>query len=348
MFVILTAVNLLNYVDRGIIPGATNEFNDFIMDDLNTDTPSVYLGLLQSSFIVGFSVCIIIFSRLLHYYPPFYICGIGLSIWIVAIILCGISKYTGSYYFLLFARMLSGAGEASFQCSIPPWIEKSASPEKRGFWLSFFFTAIPVGTAIGYAFSATVSEGTNGGWEWAFFIEAFAMVPFVAFLFANAHKYPLEPSQISSVYYSVNTDSEENAVSSPFAAAASEDDSVVISQTMSTAEEILADKPPSIYQEFKIVGYNALFLLVAGGYAAQNGSLIGLSTFGSAFIIGLGFFETETESSSVFGILVSVAGLVGTPLGGKSLFRLLLLYTSFIFLYPALYRLFNGLVGQDS
>lgn len=44
--------------------------------------------------------------------------------------------------------------------------------------------------------------------------------------------------------------------------------------------------------------------------------MIGLSTFGSAFIIALGFFDTETEASSIFGIIISIAGLIGTPLGG--------------------------------
>jgi MFS family permease len=149
-FIALTFVNLLNYIDRGIIPGSTNEFNAFIKDDLDTDQPDVYLGLLQSSFIIGFSIAVIVFSNSLHYYSPFFICGVGLSIWVLAVILSGVAKYTGSYYFLLICRMLSGVGEASFQCSIPPWIAKNANPESRGKWLSIFFTAIPLGIAIGY------------------------------------------------------------------------------------------------------------------------------------------------------------------------------------------------------
>lgn len=54
LFSLISAVNLLNYIDRGIIPGATIEINDFIQSDLDTDKPDVYLGLLQSSFIIGF------------------------------------------------------------------------------------------------------------------------------------------------------------------------------------------------------------------------------------------------------------------------------------------------------
>ena len=158
---------------------------------MDTDTPDVWLGLLQSSFIIGFSVSIVIFSSLLHYYPPFFVCGCGLSIWVIAVFMCFVAKYTGSYYFLLVFRMLSGVGEASFQCSIPPWITKKADPKSRGAWLSIFYTAIPVGTACGYAFSAAVSENA-GGWEWAFFIEGVIMIPFVVFLFATSHRFPME------------------------------------------------------------------------------------------------------------------------------------------------------------
>ena len=102
-FCILTAVNLLNYVDRGIIPGATNEFNSFISDSLDTESPSVYLGILQSSFIVGFSIAVMIFANLVHYYSPFYLCSFGLSIWIVAVMLSGSAYYTGSYVFIWFS-----------------------------------------------------------------------------------------------------------------------------------------------------------------------------------------------------------------------------------------------------
>ena len=47
----------------------------------------------------------------------------------------------------------------------------------QGLWLGLFFTAIPVGTAVGYGYGAVVSAWL--GWEWAFYIEAFAMAPLV-------------------------------------------------------------------------------------------------------------------------------------------------------------------------
>ena len=48
LFFLLVIVNLLNFIDRGIIPGAITEFNLFIQDSINTDSPDVFLGFLVS------------------------------------------------------------------------------------------------------------------------------------------------------------------------------------------------------------------------------------------------------------------------------------------------------------
>lgn len=56
---------------------------------------------------------------------------------------------------------------------------------------------------------------------------------------------------------------------------------------------------------------------------AQAAVLIGLSTFGSALLLGLGYFETESEASTIFGVLISIAGVVATPLGGFVVDKLL-------------------------
>ena len=99
----MVGINLLNYVDRGIIPGATIEFNQFIQDDLNTDQPDLYLGLLQSAFIIGYCIASAYFGNAVHYHPPFYLCAIGLSIWCVSVFMAGSAYYAGSYIYLFCA-----------------------------------------------------------------------------------------------------------------------------------------------------------------------------------------------------------------------------------------------------
>ena len=58
------------------------------------------------------------------------------------------------------------------------------------------------------------------------------------------------------------------------------------------------------------------YSLIKIGIACQAAVLCGLGTFGSAFLMGLGYFDSETAASSTFGIVVCLAGVVGTPLGG--------------------------------
>lgn len=277
LFYAICFINLMNYVDRGIIPGATNEFNTFIDKDLNTDTPDVYLGLLQSSFIIGFMIGCIVFSHLIHHHGRFLLVAIGCTVWLVAVALCGLSYFTGSYTFLLFCRILSGVGEASIQTSIPPWIQQAAPADQKGAWLALFYTAIPVGTALGYAYSSIVAAAV--GWDWAFFLEALFMVPFVLFLYHIAPHFPCDEKKQEGVH------------------------------------------KPTPMDELRVVSRSTLFVCISCAYAAQAATLQGLSTFGSAFLMGLGFFDSEAAASSVFGVVVSVTGMISTPLGGMILDR---------------------------
>jgi len=81
------------------------------MDTLHTNKPDVYLGLLQSSFIIGFIISSLIVGYAVHFYPPFFLCGVGCSIWLIAVICSGMSYYTNSYIFLIFSRIFSGVAE---------------------------------------------------------------------------------------------------------------------------------------------------------------------------------------------------------------------------------------------
>lgn len=314
LFILFSFVNLLNFIDRGIIPGATNEFNSFIEDTMSTNTPDVYLGLLQSSFIVGYSVGSLFFGHLIHHYGRFYLTGVGCGIWIIAVFFSGLSYSVNSYVFLLFARMLSGIGEASLQCSIPPWIQKLAPSKQKGAWLSLFYTAIPVGTALGYAYSSLIA--TTIGWEWAFYIEGIVMLPLVLFMFHISPYFPCEnktthhnsiSSQSESHQAHFNIEKEPNPHSS-------------FSQTSGLEED---KEYPTALDELRIVMVRNLYLCFIAGYAAEVAVLIGLSTFGSSFVMGLGFFDTESEASTVFGVVVSLAGIIGTPVGGILLDKLL-------------------------
>lgn len=197
LFCILVLINFLNYTDRAILPGSANEFVTFISSSLKTDRPDVYFGLLQSSFIVGFSIASVLISRLVHFHGAFYLCSMGLIMWILAALLSGTGFYLKNFSLLLLGRMLSGIGEASFVCIVPPWIVKHAPPGQQGKWLAIFYTAIAMGTAFGYAYAAFVAK--NLGCHWSFVMEALAMIPLIIVLLKYAPYYPVSCTSLSQL-----------------------------------------------------------------------------------------------------------------------------------------------------
>eukprot|EP00639_Heterosigma_akashiwo_P034676 CAMPEP_0194733354 /NCGR_PEP_ID=MMETSP0296-20130528/64946_1 /TAXON_ID=39354 /ORGANISM="Heterosigma akashiwo, Strain CCMP2393" /LENGTH=75 /DNA_ID=CAMNT_0039641649 /DNA_START=289 /DNA_END=512 /DNA_ORIENTATION=+ len=74
--------------------------------------------------------------------------------------------------------MLSGVGEASFCCIVPPLIQERGG-SRAGAWIAAFYTAIPVGTALGFAYASVVA-GSPLGWQMAYLMEALLMLPLVA------------------------------------------------------------------------------------------------------------------------------------------------------------------------
>lgn len=222
------------------------------------------------------------------------------------------------------------------QCTIPPWIQSTAKPTQRGMWLGIFYTAIPVGTAIGYAYSAIIAESI--GWQFAFWFEGLAMIPFVFFMFHIAKYFPcdndrseLEKEQRASLIEneyladSVAAESpnlsglEDNMLSNPVAATNGADPDTEegwrVVSSASAASAIVTHKP-TIIEELMGVVKRPVWIWITVATAAQAAVLIGISTFGAAFVMGLGFFDTETEASTVFGIIISIAGMIATPFGG--------------------------------
>lgn len=396
LFALFTVANTLLFIDRGIVPGAASEFNAFIKADIDTSTPSVFLGLLQSAFIVGLAIGSSVFGHLVHHYGRFYLTGIGCSIWMLAVFLSGMARYADSYAFLVIARMLSGVGEASLQVNIPPWVQKTAPAAERGIWLSVFFTAVPVGTATGYAYSALMAE--NVGWQWAYFVECMAMAPLVVFMFSISKHFPVDKELANfSCEHSLGRGADHGAspkAGSRYEAPAVPNNSRATSADSRTItaskeshpdpsaklqlqipsagqtgdEEKLRDRAstssttngtggakrllsvelgspvasadglspngsprgakkrphaPTVFEEFGVVFSRPLFIFLVAGYAAQTAMLIGLSTFGSAFMMGMGYFDTESESSTIFGGLICLSGVIATPLGGMVLDRML-------------------------
>jgi len=177
---IFTLVNLFNYIDRGIVPGAFESLGAWIREDLGVLSTDLQIGLLQSMYIVGYAVASVSFGHLVHFWDPFKLMAVGLAAWCVAVVASGLAPH---FWVLVVARVLSGVGEASFQTVVPPFIDDHAPPEKRGLWLAAFFSAIPVGTALGFVWGGAISAAVS--WRVAFVLEAFPMVPLVGLMWCG-------------------------------------------------------------------------------------------------------------------------------------------------------------------
>lgn len=310
MTIVLIVTNFLNYVDRGIVPGAANYFTAFISGSWTPGNagPSLYFGALQSAFIVGFSFGSVAVGSLVHRQPPFKLSAFGLVAWCLAATAAGLSKYANSYVLLLFARACSGLGEAGFITIGGPYIQDTAG-DAQGLWLGLFFAMIPTGTAVGYGYGTLVAGSLT--WSWAFFIEAIAMLPLVF-----------------CYYFSSDDGSKpfkQSAADSPTSALEDEDDDDDrvdlrrLRGALGFSEDeisVVEKPPPTFFDEISLCLSQPCFVWVALGYAGYAGSVLGYSTFAPSIVVGLGLWSTMTEASVDFSVTIALSGIVGTPLGG--------------------------------
>jgi MFS family permease len=327
-FCIFGILNLFNFIDRGIIPGAADEFTNFVDDTVNTGTPSLFVGLLQSAFIVGFCLASPIFGTLCSTYSPFVLVSAGMTVWIFSAIVCWASYYLNSFEVLLIGRVLSGIGEASIACCVPPWIGVNSDPGSKSRWLSMFYTALPIGTAFGYIFSAVVASEI--GWQYAYLIEAIVVSPMVIFLWVVSPRFPHLPTGVSHFSKTKSVGDGDGGGEATGGASSSGGDGDTAGggdmkqrllsgdSEAELAVETLVDPfdAPSYWDQIYSLRNHYCYLCIILGYAALNAVLIGIATFGSSFLMAIGYFNDEVDSSSTLGAIISVAGLVGFPLGG--------------------------------
>ncbi len=155
----LTAINLLNYVDRYVISAVL----PLMKGDLGlTDTA---LGTLATAFIVSYLIFSPFAGQIGDRFPRKYLVGIAVFVWSLATIASGLSR---TYHQLIFARAFTGIGEAGYATVAPSMISDVFPKARRGSALSIFYAALPVGSAIGFTFGGF--WGTHFGWRSAFFL----------------------------------------------------------------------------------------------------------------------------------------------------------------------------------
>lgn len=156
---LLLAVNLLNYIDRQVL------FAVFPLIKIDLRLTDTALGFLGSAFMLSYLLFAPLFGWLGDRWSRTRLASGGLVVWSLATALSG---FAPGYRTLLAARATVGVGEASFGTVSPGLISDFFPKERRGQILSWFYVAIPVGSALGYLLGGVL--GQRYGWHAAFLL----------------------------------------------------------------------------------------------------------------------------------------------------------------------------------
>jgi MFS family permease len=163
---LLLAINLFNYIDRYVLAAVEPEIRAhfFRPDDPNAHA---LVGLLGTAFLVSYMVSAPIFGWLADRMSRWVIIGVSVILWSAATAASGLA---GTFALLLITRLFVGVGEGGYGPAAPTIIADLFPLFLRGRVLSYFYVAIPVGSAIGYVIGGFVAA--HWGWQTAFFVVA--------------------------------------------------------------------------------------------------------------------------------------------------------------------------------
>ena len=158
-FLLLLALNLLNYIDRYILPGEVSLIQrDFHATDqqIGALTTALFFCYMFTAPLTGWLGDR--FSR-----KPLII--FGAALWSLATLA---TAWVHDYQTLYIRHALVGVGEATFGIFAPAVLSDFYPERERNRILSFFYLAIPVGAALGYL--AGGQFGSLWGWRAPFYL----------------------------------------------------------------------------------------------------------------------------------------------------------------------------------
>jgi MFS family permease len=159
--IVLTALNLLNYVDRNVLfavqPLVQEEFH----------LTNIQVGYLTSAFLGFYMIAAPFVGPLADRYSRKLIIVFGALFWSGLTLMTAV---THTYTELLIRHTLVGVGEATFVTIAPTFVADLFSERIRGRILGVFYLAIPVGSAAGFLLGGYLAP--QYGWRFPFYIAA--------------------------------------------------------------------------------------------------------------------------------------------------------------------------------
>jgi MFS family permease len=174
--ILLLAINLFNYIDRYVLATVEPDIRRELLP--NDPEAMAKTGLLSTAFFLVYMIMAPVFGWLGDRMSRWKLVGIGVILWSLASGASGIPWHTNlawAFWILLLTRCFVGIGEAAYGPIAPTVISDLYPVERRGRVLAWFYAAIPVGSALGYALGGEVAKKSSffasiGGWRWAFYL----------------------------------------------------------------------------------------------------------------------------------------------------------------------------------
>lgn len=159
LLALLTAINLLNYLDRYVVAA--------VLDPLGRELhlTDAQLGRLPLVFVVVYMLSAPIFGVLADRFHRPRLVAIGVGLWSLA---TAGAALVHSYPALLVTRSLVGVGEAAYASLGPALLADCFAEKERASKFTWFYLAIPVGSAFGYGLGGLVAQ--HWGWRAAFLV----------------------------------------------------------------------------------------------------------------------------------------------------------------------------------
>lgn len=156
---LLLALNLLNYIDRYILPGA----QPLIQREFHATDQQ--MGALTTALFVTYMLVAPLTGWLGDRFRRKPLIVAGAVLWSLATLA---TAWVHSYWTLYIRHALVGVGEASFAIFAPAVLADLYPERDRNRVLSIFYVAIPVGAALGYLAGGEL--GSLWGWRQPFFL----------------------------------------------------------------------------------------------------------------------------------------------------------------------------------
>jgi MFS family permease len=286
--VVLTGLNLLDYLDRQLLAAVLTP----IKDELHLSDEQ--LGTLQSAFMWGYFLTSPIFGWLGDRVPRRWLVAAGVFVWSVGTLMSG---HVSAFWALMIFRVLVGFGEASFGTISPAWIADLFSPRRRNTAISVFYLAIPVGSALGYIVGSAIAA--HHGWRAAFLWAGYPglALAFVLFLLREPARGATEEAAGAGDGgrgEAANLHGEPKAAAGGFADAA-----------------VVAGGWRGYWALVKIPDYR----MVVAGYVAQTFAMGGFALWAPTFLYRVHGMSLEA-AGRFFGLALVASGLVATIAGG--------------------------------